>query len=417
MQTILYIHHGKGIGGAGLSLLYLIKALDRKKFHPVVLFLYQSSIIKLFKDAGIDVVGPIGVGDFPHTRIWSFSWYHAPYFLKALKDTLLTRYSLADKWLDLVKPDLVHLNTSSLIAWAVVASQKKIPVVWHIREPLAHGYLGIRKRFIEKVIARYADYIIPISHTDGKPWLGLQKTFVTHNAVDGRTFDYTRFTASKMLKRYGIKQGDPVILFLGGLSEQKGTLEILLIFQQLLKIMPQAKLLVAGYFSMQNDGGHLRIMLSPFAWYKRRVQRVVEQLAESVVFLGAIENVPEVMAASRVVVFPASVGHFARPIIEAGFMKKPVIASALAPLDELVRDGYTGFLIPPYKQNLWVEKLAMLLTNTAVSDHMGQCAYEFCVQRFHMNHYVRKIERLYHAALKKEETHSQGSEKYETPTI
>ena len=46
-KKILYIHHGKGIGGAPLSLLYLIESLDKQKYHPIVLFLHYSEVVDL----------------------------------------------------------------------------------------------------------------------------------------------------------------------------------------------------------------------------------------------------------------------------------------------------------------------------------------------------------------------------------
>ncbi|GIS66933.1 MAG: hypothetical protein CM1200mP6_00010 [Anaerolineaceae bacterium] len=43
-----------------------------------------------------------------------------------------------------LKPDLVHLNSSTLAASAQASHEAGIPVVWHIREPLAKGYFGVR---------------------------------------------------------------------------------------------------------------------------------------------------------------------------------------------------------------------------------------------------------------------------------
>ena len=39
MKRILYIHHGGGLGGAPLSLLYLLKQIDRNRYEPIVLTL------------------------------------------------------------------------------------------------------------------------------------------------------------------------------------------------------------------------------------------------------------------------------------------------------------------------------------------------------------------------------------------
>ncbi|MBU4269908.1 hypothetical protein KKE07_03460, partial [Candidatus Dependentiae bacterium] len=114
MKKILYIHHGKGLGGAPLSLLYLIKNLDKTKYEPVVLFLHDSQAVNMFKEHGINVVGVVGLNDFSHTKIYWYKWYHAKYFLRSLLDSFKTYFFVADKWLKQVKPDIVHLNTSTL---------------------------------------------------------------------------------------------------------------------------------------------------------------------------------------------------------------------------------------------------------------------------------------------------------------
>ncbi len=138
-KKILYIHHGIGIGGAPLSLLYLIENLNKKKYHPVVLFLQKSEVVDLYKAKGIDVVGPLNISDFSHTKIWWYRWYHPHHWIRSLWDTFRTCHNVADYWFEKIKPDILHLNTSSLIAWGKVAKRRKIPIVWHIREPFAPG--------------------------------------------------------------------------------------------------------------------------------------------------------------------------------------------------------------------------------------------------------------------------------------
>ena len=52
-KKILFIHHGKDIGGAALSLLYLIQKI-RPYYKIKVLFLFNSSVIELFKSKNIE---------------------------------------------------------------------------------------------------------------------------------------------------------------------------------------------------------------------------------------------------------------------------------------------------------------------------------------------------------------------------
>jgi glycosyltransferase involved in cell wall biosynthesis len=245
IKKILFIHHGKGLGGAPLSLLYLIQALDTTRYKPVVLFLYDSEIIDVYKAHGIEVYGPTNTMDFSHTVIWWFRWYHLPYLIRSIGSTIKTLLRTANFWLDQINPDIVHLNTSSLIAWGIIARRKGIPVVWHIREPLAKGYLGIRKQLVRTIVGRYATAIVQICHNDAKPWQNKPKTNVIFNAVDPGRFDATR-GGNDFCQQYNLNPNHPIILFVGGLSQEKGTLPILNIAKQVIKYLPQTQLVIAG---------------------------------------------------------------------------------------------------------------------------------------------------------------------------
>ncbi len=402
MKKILLIHHGKGLGGAPLSLLYLVESLDTTKYKPIVLFLHDSEIIELFKERGIQTIGPINVYDFAHTKIWWFGWRHAHHLARATKDTLKTIFRIAPKVFDDIEPDLVHLNTSSLLGWGIAARKKKISVVWHVREPLAPGYLGIRQALVQQTVKRYANAIVPICNHDATPWKGNQKTHVVYNAVDEKYFNKQCNTAS-FLTEHKIPENNPRILFVGGLSKEKGTLEILKIFQNLLLKVPNAQLLLAGYLDKPTQSWKQGIYkMYPASNYAHQVHELLKQLDTSVIQLGSIRNVPAAMAASDIVVFPATVGHFARPIIEAGFMQRPVVASALAPLDELVIDQETGFLIDINNHELWTEKLFLLLTNKLLAKKMGTAGYAFCKKKFNLPEQIKKIEKIYTQLLTKE---------------
>ena len=394
MKKVLYIHHGIGLGGAPLSLLYLIKNLDKSKYEPVVLFLHDSEIVKLFKDHGIDAAGVVGLNDFPHTKIYWYKWYHAKYFFKSILDSFKTYFYVADKWLKQIKPDIVHLNTSSLIFWASVAKKNKIPVITHIREPLSSGYLGIRKTIVKNWVAKNSNFIVPISHNDSLPWKNNPKTQIIYNAVDNKKFD-KNLNSQEFLKKYNLDNLDPKILFLGGLSQEKGTLIAFKIFEQFLKILPEAKLIVAGYFNLEAEKYFSVKNLFSKQRYNKKLNKILENIKDSVIFTGPINNPEFAIAACDVLLNPFIVGHFSRPVIEAGFMQKTVLASKIAPLDELIIHGTTGYLIDPNNIGLWVEKLYALLTNKKLNEQLGKNAYELCNKNFNIFDQVKKIEDLY----------------------
>ena len=196
-------------------------------------------------------------------------------------------------------------------------------------------------------------------------------------------------------RQNNLEQSEPKILFLGGLSAEKGTLLILKVFEKLLKKVPNTKLLVAGYFDTSFKS-FFNLKKFGFAQnYKKNVLKVLRNLDNSVVFLGPIKNVPQAMQASDVIVFPATVGHFARPVIEAGFMAKPVVASNLSPLDELVINNKTGFLVDPKDEDMWVEKLMLLLKNKELNKRIGEGALQYCMQNFDIQDQICKVEKVY----------------------
>jgi len=80
-------------------------------------------------------------------------------------------------------------------------------------------------------------------------------------------------------------------------------------------------------------------------------------------------------------------------------MKKPVVASKLPPLDELVIHEKTGYLISPNNTHEWVDTLSLLLLNKALAQRIGEDAFTFCRERFINTHHVTQISALYQKIL------------------
>lgn len=382
--TILYIHHGKGLGGAPISLITLIKGLDLKKFQPLVLFLFDSQAMQLFRDANIEVLGPVNLSDFSHTQVYWFHWYHMHHVIKALVQSTVS-FFVALRLLHKLKPDLVHLNTSTLTAWGMAAKLLKIPVVWHIRESLADGYFGLRRWIIKKIIAHCATKIVPICQTDGRFWTPAKKQ-VLYNPVDTK-----RFTPA--IAAADLPPATNYLLFVGGLSHQKGTDFMLDVFEQVRTSVAGVKLIIAGAFDKPATTS-VRSW-SPEKKYMTNAYKHYELLKDDIILTGPTTQIPALMQAASVVFFPAQVDHFARPIIEAGCMGKPIIASDLPQLREIVEHGKTGYLLSPKNTQAWVEVTVNLLNDQEKREAMGQENYHFCHNQFALTRYSQAIDTLY----------------------
>ena len=192
----------------------------------------------------------------------------------------------------------------------------------------------------------------------------------------------------------------PVILFLGGISKEKGTDTILQAFEKLLKRQPNSYLIIAGAHPYEHDTRFaLHYILSPSARYLEQIRTISKRLGNHVIYTGPSRKIPSLIALSTVVVFPASVGHFARPIIEAACMAKPVIASALPPLQELVIDQTTGYLLPPHDIDAWTDHLEKIIIHPSLATKLGNHAYHLST-RYHSDIYAKKISTIYKTILK-----------------
>ena len=386
--TILYIHHGKGLGGAPISLVNLVREIAAAGFSPVVAFLHDSQAITLFKDAGLSTLPPLNLMDFPHTKIYWFRWYQAHRMLRCLFDTLKTIFIVAPQLFKLVQPEIIHLNTSSLLGWGIAAWWLNIPVVWHIREPIAKGYFGLRKKIIITIIKFCATKIVAICKSDGIPWQNSNKLCVVYNAVNAKLFASTQTSMTSA----------PTILFLGGLSKQKGSLFILEVFQEILRKIPTAKLIIAGDTSIPNCSNPLR-QFSEAKSYDTRCRNLINRLHNSLVLTGPTTAVPELFRKANVLVFPAGVDHFARPVIEAGFMHVPAVASLFPQLEELIIDKKTGLLLPFGEHKAWVYSLCQLLQQQELRARLSTAAYDFCTSKFSLTTQVEKIHTIYETIL------------------
>ena len=114
VKRILYVHHGGTVGGAPLSLLYLLQQLDRSLYEPVVLFLADGPVVERFRTVGVTVHIAPEITDFSHTEL---VWYGAGLLwqLPGKLLRLLPSVLRAAAWLRRVQPDRVHLDRKSVV--------------------------------------------------------------------------------------------------------------------------------------------------------------------------------------------------------------------------------------------------------------------------------------------------------------
>ncbi len=184
----------------------------------------------------------------------------------------------------------------------------------------------------------------------------------------------------------------PTILHVARLVEFKGTQYLIRGFAELIRRVPNARLVIIGE-------GPLR----------RSLRSLTKSLGidDSVHFLGALPHA-EVMAWHRkaaVMVLPSILTSTGRTeglgmvLLEAAATGVPVIGTRRGGIPEVVVDGKTGFLVPERDSAALARRLEDLLTDREMRLRMGAQARAHIEQNFDIRVQTRMLEDLYDSVL------------------
>ena len=128
--------------------------------------------------------------------------------------------------------------------------------------------------------------------------------------------------------------------------------------------------------------------------YRAMVESAVKAsgLADRIIFEGEITDLPGFLARCHVVVAPSLGETTGRLALEAAAIGRPVIASRIPNLSEIVEDGHTGLLVPPNDPRAMADALALLLATPALRAEMGRQARLHAESTFALGPYLDALE-------------------------
>jgi spore coat protein SA len=225
-------------------------------------------------------------------------------------------------------------------------------------------------------------------------------TSVISNGVDIDKFDPKKIRPeiiSSTKAKYGIKNGDVVVLYVGRLSEDKGALQVLQAVKTLVVnlAIPEVKLLVVG---SSFYGGAAK--MTPFI---KKLHKEAEDIKNNIIFTGYIDrkDIQDIFAVGDIVAVP-SIVQDASPTVcyEASSMKKPIVASRRGGIPEIVTDGETGLIYDdPYDVDALVDKLLFFIKNPENRGIYGEKGRLMMEKSFTWKIVAEKIEKAYNRVL------------------
>jgi len=378
---VLYINHVSQIGGAEVSLLALLRGLNRSEFDPIALCPPGAELPRRLSAIGV----PVYTARLPrHGRSIAAA------ARQLVQGPLLSRW-LAQRLREW-KVDLVHTNSlSAQIATGAAAQEAGLPVIWHM-----HSIL--KRRWPNGVALRRAghnaDRVICVSRAVAREleaWrIPGAKLTVIYNGLDlGERFS-PRAATGLFRAQCGLPADAQLVAIIGQLTPAKGQDVFLRAAATIAADHPRAAFLIVGapLFGDQR--------------WPRRLQRLAQQLGiqDRVIFTGARSDIPSLLSEVRFVVH-ASVAADALPtvLLEAGAMAKPAVATRSGGASEIIEDGGTGLLVPPGDAEAMAAAMDRLLSDAETAAAMGAAARGVIEKRFANEKFVQRVEQLYREVL------------------
>lgn len=354
LRLLLYITPS-GIGGAEVHLLALARKLGERGHRVSVVCPKGRPLASRLEAAGLDVRFRRTFGKLdPFTLGW------------------LSRLVGEEK----VQLIHTHLSTASLLG-GLAGRRARVPVVSTV-----HGLNS-------KTCYTRASLVIAVSNAVKRHLVsqGLPsgRIRVIRGGVDLGAFERDE-DGRAFRAQFGISAEAPVLVAAGRLSPEKGHRVVLEATRRLLRKgnFPHLRLLIIGE-------GDLRRELAAEAGRLG--------LGRSVIFTGFLLDVVPALRAADVCVLPSLKEGLSLSVVEAMAAGKPVVASRVGGLPEVVLPGETGLLVPPGDPEKLAAALHHLLTQPEAARQMGEAGRLRAAECFNLEDMVTRTEEVYWEAL------------------
>ena len=349
-------------GGAQEHLHTLLTRIDRSRYEASVVSLSPGSAVRKLQRAGIPVV----VIDDPDDAV----------AVGALAVHLAA-----------VRPDVIHnhMYRAELVGTRAAIALERIG----LRRPYVVSTVhSSRVRSAEdreqlRRLTPHMDRLIAVSHAmeqkiadEGRDAAPVS---LVYNGVDLERYEHQE-PCCTLREDYGMEPGSQIVGVVARLEPEKGHATLLNAWPAVLRSVPNAYLLIVGEGSgreaLERQAAELRI-------------------AHRVVFTGRRDDVPAVTAAFDVAVLPSYREAQGLTILEAMALSRPVVASNVGGIPEMVEDGVTGLLVRPNDPAALAAAIVRLLLDHSLADTLGRAGHDLVHDRFCVELMVKAVETIY----------------------
>jgi len=239
--------------------------------------------------------------------------------------------------------------------------------------------------FLEKLLSHFTDITVCVSEADQKNGLkhnlfSPQKSRLIRKAIDIQTVTSKSETPLELKKKLHFRPDVQLIGHVARLHYEKGQLYLLKAFQQLLTQKSDVKLLIVG------DGPERQAL-------EKFVSK--QSLEAEVKFLGYRKDITDILSIIDLFVLPSFWEGLPLAILEAMALGKPVVATRVGGIPEIIDHLQDGFLVPPKNTTELSQAMLTVLNQPDLAQKLGSQAQQKIFDQYNIDRMIPKIEAVY----------------------
>jgi glycosyltransferase involved in cell wall biosynthesis len=312
----------------------------------------------------------------------------------SLKNDLLAFISIY-RLIKRIKPHIVHTHTSKAgVLGRLAACLARVPIIVHTPHGhVFHSYYGyiITKIivFVERALSLMTDKITALTDRERDEHLergiaSVEKYVIIHSGVMLQRIMNMNIDVETGKKKFDIPQNSNVIGVVGRLVPIKGHKYLVSAAKRIIKEFDNT------FFVFVGDG-----------YLESRLEKQAESLGvrKNIIFTGWRSDAIVVLGLFDVLVLPSLNEGMGKVLIEGMALGKPIVASSVGGIIDLVKDGDNGILVPPRDSDALAEAILKLIRNKNLAQKLGKNGKAKVYPEYDTSTMIRQIEDLYESLL------------------
>ena len=262
----------------------------------------------------------------------------------------------------------------------------KIPVI-----AFSRGYTSENKKiafynWLERQALRRVDGVIAVSEGQKKRLdsLGIRSpnTWVVRNAISVNPLKQNAAPEKRrqVYRELNIPESPKLVVAAGRLSPEKGH-----------------RFLVEAIARMDHQTRQACFVFCGDGMCQKELQDLAADLGVTRYcrFVGFRKDIADIFEVMDLMVLPSLTEGLPNVVLEAFASAKPVVASNVGGVPEVVEDGKNGILVPPQRPDLLADAIAKCLADRRFMKEMGKSGYHKVKSEFSVESQTAKLESIY----------------------